>query len=177
MRDRSTFLYMEPADPKNDDFAQCGTCIEWIKDKDRCYLHRTSDEIDADDSCGLYVEGEPRSGLKPLGLVTPKVSGLVDEQTRCHNCNAYDGRDQSHIHCDLYVQLNRMFPHVFDLKEEIEPHACCNAMEPGKRDPKRFGPYGPIPDADDPKVGGLVTRLRKSGQISDRMAGAHMKKR
>ncbi len=160
-RDRSTFLYMEPAQPGNDDFAQCGTCIEWLSDISKCRLHGKGDDIDADDSCGLYVEGEPQQGLEPLGLVTPEISGLVDEQTRCHNCNAYDGRDQQRIHCDLYVQLNRILPELFELEERVEPNACCNAMVPGKRDPSIFGPYGPIPDGDDEGAkGGLLARMQ-----------------
>lgn len=177
-RDRSTFLYMEPADDNNDDFAQCETCVEWIKDTDRCYLHRKHDEIDGDDSCGLYVEGEPRTGVEPIGLVTPEVSGLVSEQTRCHNCNAFDGRDPNRIHCDFFVQLNRMLPKLFNLKERIKPNACCNAMIPGKRNPKIFGPYGPIPDADDQNAkGGSIVRAGLVRQSALNVSSKHARKK
>lgn len=159
MRDRSTFLYFEPH-PDTPEHAQCGTCRNWNPNK-LCYWLRQQDHPDDGDSCGMYGQGKPSKDIIPTGQYTPKDVGLVSEQTRCQNCDAFDARDKSNLHCDLYVQLNRMFPKLFKLDIKVKPHGCCNAMEPGQRDPKRFGPYGPIPDADDPKVGGLIMKVIK----------------
>jgi hypothetical protein len=166
MRDRSVFLYMEPS-PDTPEFAQCGTCSNFIPDAERCFWFSEQDEVDSDDSCGLYVQGDPHGGRVPTGLMEPKVAGFYEGKVRCQNCNAVDNRDPSRIHCDLYVQLNRMMPRIWDLEEKVKPRACCNAFEDGPRDPERFGPYGPIPDTDDPKVGGLISTMitrRSSGR-------------
>jgi hypothetical protein len=149
---------MEPS-PETDKFATCGTCARFNREKGRCYWFSNSkaDEVDENDTCGLYVQG-PNTTEEPRSLVTKKEAGFFDGPPQCRRCNAFDNRDKSHQHCDLYVQLNRMFPNMWKLKEEVKPHACCNAWEGGERNPKRFGPYGPIPDPDDPKVGGSIMK-------------------
>lgn len=156
MRDRSAFLYMEP-NPETDKFATCGTCASFNREKKRCKWFGPNDEVDENDTCGLYVQG-PNTNEAPTGFSTKKEAGFFDGPPQCRRCNAYDARDKSRIHCDLYVQLNRMLPKQWKLDEEIKPHACCNAWEGGDRNPKQFGPYGPIPDKDDPKVGGLIDK-------------------
>jgi hypothetical protein len=156
-RDRSAFLYMEP-DPDIKDFAQCGSCMHFIPDEGRCFWLSDKDEVDADDSCGFYAQGKPAGG-KPSGQYTPETLGFYEGKVRCENCDGYDDRDKDHIHCDVYVQLTRMLPHIWKLDEKVKPHACCNAYANGKRDPKNFGPYGPIPDPDDPHVGGLISKM------------------
>jgi len=144
---RATFLYMDPQAPK-DEFAQCGTCVHWIEGQDLCELHRPRDHIDDDDSCCLYVHGKPAGGT-PESLVTPQESGLVSRQVRCMNCIFFDPDTEPRKHCDLYTQLNRMMPAVFDLDRYVNEHGCCNAQTPGKRNPKVFGPIGPIPGPQD----------------------------
>jgi hypothetical protein len=161
MRDRSTFLYFEPK-PDTPEHAQCETCCNWNPNK-LCFWLGKNDHPDGDDSCGMYGQGKPSTDIVPTAQYTPKDVGLVSEQTRCENCNAFDSRDKTNLHCDLYVQLNRIFPRLFKLDVKVKPRGCCNAMEPGKRNPKQFGPYGPIPDADDPNVGGMIAKLLKSG--------------
>lgn len=158
-RDRSAFLYMEP-NPDIKDFAQCGSCMHFIPDSKRCFWLGDKDEVDADDSCGFYAQGKPDGG-KPSGQYTPEVLGFYEGKVRCQNCDGFDDRDNKNIHCDVYVQLTRMLPHLWDLDEKIKPRACCNAFYVGKRDPGHFGPYGPIPDADDPLVGGLISKMSK----------------
>jgi hypothetical protein len=158
-RDRSAFAYMEP-DPDTKKFAQCGTCAMFLRKVERCHWLGPDDKVDADDSCVMYVQGEPSDDpkAKPTGALEPKTVGLFDGRVRCENCNAHDFRDPARKHCDLFVQLNRMFPRMWNLKTEIKPHACCNAWAPGERDPKNFGPYGPLPDQDD--SGGILFRRK-----------------
>lgn len=166
-RDRSAFLYMEP-DPDTPDHAQCKTCFNFLRGVGRCHWLQEDDEIDFDDTCGLYGQGTPNDdpNAKPSGQYTKETVGFFDGRVTCHRCNAYDDRDKSHIHCDLYVQLNRMLPQLWKLKEEVIPRGCCNAWGEGKRDPKRFGPYGPLPDADDAGSGGILAQmLKKSGTL------------
>ena len=128
---RATYLYMDPLAPANQ-FAQCGTCVHWIKAIDRCELHGPKVDIDDDDSCCLYVHGKPQ-GQTPDGLVTPHESGLsVSRQVRCINCMFFDATTEPHEHCDLYTQLNRAFPLIFDLDRYVKSHGCCNAQTPGR---------------------------------------------
>jgi hypothetical protein len=160
LRDRSAFLYMEPH-PDIPDHAQCGSCENFNDVKGVCRWLSKTDEVDADDSCGLYAQGAPSADIEPTGQYTPEEVGFYDGKVRCQNCNALDARDAKRIHCDLYVQLTRMFPRLFKLDERVKPRGCCNAFAPGKRNPKNFGPYGPIPDPDDPNVGGLIMDVMK----------------
>jgi hypothetical protein len=171
MRDRSAFLYMEPSS-RADEFASCGTCANFIRGRKRCYWFSDRDTVDEDDTCGLYVQGtNAGDDTKPSGLSTKKIAGFLEGRVQCKRCNAFDGRDKSRPHCDLYVQLNRIFPRVWRLTEEVKPNACCNAWDKGERNPRNFGPYGPIPDADDPNVGGTIAavdKLKSRGLISER---------
>jgi len=159
-RNRSAFAYME-GKPDTPAFAQCSTCTMFLRGVGRCHwLGET--EVDGDDSCVMYVQGAPNDDpqAKPTGKLKPSTVGFYSGKVRCQNCNAFDSRNPNDLHCDLYVQLNRMFPRMWNLDRKVERHACCNAWAPGKRDPKNFGPNGPIPDADDPKVGGLIMKVK-----------------
>jgi hypothetical protein len=139
---RATFLFMKAKAPKKK-FAQCETCIHLNPEADECELHRPQDDIDEDDSCGLYAHGTPAGG-KPMSIVTPKESGLVSRQVRCENCAFFDPNSEDEPHCDFYTQLNLILPKVFDLDRYVGPQDCCNAQTPGARNPKVFGPFGPI---------------------------------
>ncbi len=158
-RDKAVFLYMEPK-PDTPQHAQCATCRKWGRLNQRCDELQRNDDVDKGDSCGLYSQGAPQLYANPSGQYTKKVVGFVSEKTRCENCNVFDNRDPDpkEWHCDLYVQLNRLLPRLFKINIYVKPRGCCNAMVPGKRDPERFGPYGPIPDADD-KGGGLLLKV------------------
>jgi hypothetical protein len=177
-RDRSAFAYMEPH-PDTSQFAQCGTCAMFLRGVGRCYWLGAHDQVDSDDSCVMYVQGRPddRRDARPTGILKPETVGFYSGKVRCENCNAHDFRDPARKHCDLFVQLNRMFPEMWDLKTEIKPHACCNAWSSGERDPKNFGPYGPMPDADDPRAGGALSKLLGSKNADDavRLARAVVK--
>lgn len=144
---RAAFLYMDPKAPKTR-FAQCGTCPHWIEGNDLCELHPPDVDVDDGDSCGFYVPGKP-AGVRPMGLVTPKESGLVSRQVRCENCMFFDSKTEAREHCDFYTQLNRMFPSLFNLDRYVDRHGCCNAQTPGYRDPKVFGPIGPLGNGQD----------------------------
>ena len=161
-RDRSAFLYMEPH-PNNPDFAQCGDCMHFIPGAQRCIWFGKDDEVKAEDSCGFFAQGDPSDDQTPRGLFTKEELGYYSSgPVRCENCDGFDARDKSRMHCDVYVQLNRMFPKIWNLDEKVKPKGCCNAFGAGKRDPKNFGPYGPIPDADDAGAGGPITKLIKA---------------
>ncbi len=160
VRDRSAFGYMEP-DPNIKEFAQCGSCAMFLRKVGRCHWLRKNDKVNDDATCIMYVQGTPNDDSKaePTGSFDPETVGFYDGQVRCENCNARDFRDPYRKHCDLYVQLNRMYPNMWKLETKVEPRGCCNAWSPGDRNPKQFGPYGPLPDADDQKHGGLLFRL------------------
>jgi hypothetical protein len=150
---------MEPH-PSVSNHAQCGSCHNWGKGNKRCYYLQAKDKVDADDSCGLYGQGKPQATVEPSGQYTKAELGFVDEQVRCENCREFDNRDPKHLHCDFYAQLTRILPLQFQLDKNVNPKGCCNAMMPGPRNPKNYGPYGPIPDADDPGAkGGLITKI------------------
>lgn len=129
MRDRSAFLYMEPS-PDTPEFAQCGTCTHFIPDTGRCFLFSDKDNVDADDSCGLYVQGEPQGGREPSGSVDPDVAGFYKGNVRCENCVSLSGET-----CGLFKKLNRFMPGVWNLDELVKPRACCNAFEGERSDP------------------------------------------
>ena len=159
---RATFLYLDPVEPK-DEFAQCGTCIHFIEGRNLCEIHSADDDIDDDDSCGFYLHGKPQKGIEPKGIVTPEESGLVSRQVRCENCTFFDPDTEPREHCDLYTQLNRMMPSVFDLDRYVKRQACCNAQTPGKREPGVFGPIGPLEEDAEHKADakGLVGKARQ----------------
>lgn len=126
MRDRSCFGYMEP-DPAIPDFAQCGSCQLFIKDRERCYWLSDKDDVDADDSCIMYVQGEPMPGVcMPTGSLTAKEVGFTKAKVRCENCNAFN-KDKSG--CRLFAELNELLPRVFKLDNKVKPKACCNAWD------------------------------------------------
>lgn len=156
---RATYLYMDPKAPKGQ-FAQCGTCAHFIEEKDRCELHGKDDDIDDDDSCGLYVRG-PASTGEPQGFVTPEQSGFVSREVRCENCMFFDPDSEPREHCDLYSQLNRILPKLFDLDRYVKAQGCCNAQTPGKRNPKVFGPIGPLGEKgeDSDSVDGMKNAI------------------
>lgn len=162
LRDRSAFAFFEPH-PNIPDHAQCSSCSKFLRAIGRCFTMKEDDETAGGDTCVMYEQGEPNDdpNAKPSGQYTKKDVGWYSGKVTCQHCNVYDDRDKANIHCDLFVQLNRTFPRIWKLNEKIKPRTCCNAWGKGKRDPKRFGPYGPIPDADDPNVGGPLADLAK----------------
>lgn len=139
----ATFLYMDPRKPEKK-FAQCATCVHFIRDKGLCEWMSADDKVGNGYSCGFYVPGENAVGKEPLNLITPEEAGLVERQVRCENCVFFDPNTEPRKHCDLYTQLNLILPGVFDLDRYVDEYGCCNAQTPGKRNPAVFGPFGPI---------------------------------
>ncbi len=142
---RAAFIYLEPKG--RDDkgvFAQCWSCRMYVpevsgRDGGRCVIHGSEVDIDADDSCGFWVDwptpdGEPnpevvadhaRELAKGIpGSVKPVESGLVDERVQCRHCEFAEAEAE---HCGLYAKLNRRLGSEFDADPKIKPHACCNA--------------------------------------------------
>ena len=119
--DRSAFIYLPPKG-KKDEFAQCGTCIAFMPDRERCAWFGKDDHVIADASCALYVHGKPNNDQKIIGSVTPKQAGYVEAQVRCENCHYVKGQK-----CTLFEKLNKALPNIFKLDTKIEDKACCNA--------------------------------------------------
>ena len=122
---RDAFGYLEPRE-KEEAFAQCATCALWLKGKERCFLHGAGVKVDEDDACNYYCPGEPMEEGKPLGVLTPEQSGLVGREVGCRHCRFFVGGDR----CNLYTELNRAMPTVFQLDVTVHPLACCNANSP-----------------------------------------------
>jgi hypothetical protein len=142
---RAAFIYLEPK-PRDDNgtFAQCWSCRMFVPevtglDGGRCIIHGSKVDIDADDSCGFYVDwptedGEPNPQVvhdhaeelaKNIpGSVTPEESGLIDDRVQCHRCAFAEAGATV---CGLYRSLSRARPRIVDLDDRIKPHACCNA--------------------------------------------------
>lgn len=121
---RDAFLYMDPKQPK-DAFAQCATCGLYVGGTERCSILGPAVVVKAGDSCGLYAHGSPNPDLPIHGLVSPEEAGLVHRQVRCENCTYLTPAG-----CDLYWQINKKFPDLFDLNNDVDPQGCCNAQTP-----------------------------------------------
>lgn len=124
---RDAFIYLEPTyATTKETFAQCGSCALFNRDNSLCLIMDIG--VVAGGSCDFYLEG-PQRFDEAYALVTPFEAGYVERQVRCENCAyAMSGR------CGLYLQLNSMFPDIFDLDPRISPYGCCNANTP-KADP------------------------------------------
>jgi hypothetical protein len=119
------FLYLNP-EPGVEDFAQCFSCRDWVRDDDRCVIHGPHVRVPGTASCGLYVCGEVQpSGTETIAVVSTQESGLVDREVRCENCRHSQGTT-----CGLFILLNNELPDTFEIDTEIEPKGCCNAQQP-----------------------------------------------
>lgn len=121
--DRSAFIYLEPRG-EVDQFSQCGTCVAFLPEKQRCAWFSKDDKVIAEASCALYVNGEPNDDQEIRNSVIPKDAGYVEEQVRCENCTHV--KDSN---CSLYQKLNQALPELFDLDSKIEDKGCCNAWQ------------------------------------------------
>lgn len=121
---REAFGYQSPKEPK-DQFAQCKTCVRWTGE--RCMILGSDVEALAGDSCNEYIHGKPAldQAGKEKALMTPEEAGYVRRQVRCENCAYANPKDKT---CGLYKALNKQNPSAFDLDENIDPKACCNAQ-------------------------------------------------
>lgn len=119
---RYAFLYL---DPKGDhqSFAQCKSCVLWTSpEKNRCMILGPNFPVDSDDTCSLYVPGEPNPNGECLPLITPEEAGYESRQVRCENCKYFD---ESRSICELYDKLNQTSD--FDLDIHVNKYGCCNA--------------------------------------------------
>ncbi len=124
--DRSAFLYFDPKAPKSR-FAQCGSCMMFVPDHERCTIHGPDVPVAAGSTCGLYVHGKPMPGAHVMCAVTPEESGLEHRKVRCENCAWFDA---ARSRCKLFGALNAMAPATFALDLRVEPQGCCNANTP-----------------------------------------------
>lgn len=120
---RDSFVYLSPKAPKSR-FAQCGTCMMFRPATEQCAIFGPNKKVSGrDGSCGMYEWGKANH-LPVHEVMTPEQAGYVERQVRCGNC--YYGGPK----CGLYMALNKALPEKFDLEEEIEEFACCNAQTP-----------------------------------------------
>jgi hypothetical protein len=119
---RDAFLYLDPKHPR-DEFAQCGTCSEFMSNKGWCAILDTG--VYTDSSCGFYLHGTPTDEQNPKKLVSAKEAGLVHRQVRCENCKFFVSKTSI---CSLFVRLNNEFGNIFDLDTKVSPKGCCNAQ-------------------------------------------------
>ncbi len=122
---RDAFIYL---DSDEGDFAQCGRCWQFNAEKGRCCILGPDFEVDADDSCCLFVEGSWVEGQPLVERISPEDAGFVEREVRCENCE-YGGTGE----CQLYKMLNEKFPDVFQLETSISAKACCNAQTPKQK--------------------------------------------
>jgi len=118
---RDAFLYLDGDDKR---FAQCGTCVFG---KSKCALAGGQSVNPTIGSCGFYVRGPAIPRTRPFAKMTPEQMGYVERQARCENCKHIEIEDRE---CDLFEQLNRALPELFDLDEKVHLHGCCNAQVP-----------------------------------------------
>lgn len=163
---RDAFVYMEPEAPQ-DEFAQCSTCTRWTgPDHRRCLILGPDLKADADDTCGLYVPGDPSpdSAGREEALVSPEEAGFREGPVRCENCVSFRPGDGVRGTCRLYVDLNAELPEQFDLDPDVHSRGCCNAQkpqeeaeaavpDPGLPEGGEAG-AGDVPEAPAPDVGG-----------------------
>lgn len=72
----------------------CGNCIMWVANEDRCVIHPRDLRIGEDEMCGYHVFGQPmpkwmdHPGIMP---VTPDISGLrmAGPGVACASCVFY----------------------------------------------------------------------------------------
>ena len=127
--DRSAFLYMEPSRKSygsKDLYAQCASCMMWLKNKLQCMIHSPKVKATWDTTCGLYVNGEPAEKGSAHPYVTPKESGAVKSLVQCHRCKYFSKVTHK---CLLFVAINNARETKDESKlypERVHPNGCCN---------------------------------------------------
>ena len=144
---RSSFLYFHPiaVDPR--EFAQCGTCQNYVPDDDRCVLLSSDFEVNEEDACNMYLPGQTAPETAPkFELWTPDVVGFYRGNVRCENCVYFSDQDNL---CGFYKILNQQLPSLFDCDPNVQPQGCCNAFTPvddneGLQDYRQVKDYVPV---------------------------------
>lgn len=124
---RDAFIYLDPKSPE-DKFAQCETCMMWTGPEHKiCTILGKEVTVNAEDSCGLYVHGDPmpEEAEHAVKLVTPEEAGfLANTQVRCENCGSFDAGRST---CIAFEEINKALPEQFDLTSKVKAKGCCNA--------------------------------------------------
>ena len=124
--DRDIFIYLEPQkNQSKKDFAQCGSCFMFMPGKERCSIFPEDFKVVADASCSLYVYGQPTDDQAWKTAVDPEAAGYVKGQVRCENCKWLDPGNK----CGFFAYLNEKMSDTFNIDEQVEPKACCNAWQ------------------------------------------------
>lgn len=118
------------ATPNHDGSAKkCGNCAFWVKDHERCVLHRRSLVIPQGFVCGYHVEGS-LSETSPFNFVTPldpALSGLEDAKaidgTSCGTCRFFEHLEGSKGLCHGVAAKSGEPP------AKVEILGCCGRWE------------------------------------------------
>jgi 2,3-bisphosphoglycerate-dependent phosphoglycerate mutase len=104
---------------------RCRECLLFIPDTKRCAVHGPDDEILPEDTCGLFVQGKPLPGLRPMSCVNKVESGYTATKkgSSCGNCEYY---------LPTRRDCTRVDPESpGDDPGFISPSACCNSFDDG----------------------------------------------
>ena len=117
--DKQAVLYLYTLGPDS----ECRDCMMWIPDHERCTVHGEGDAIRGVGSCGFFINGKPAKGEEPMGLITVRQSGYVENPYgtgfSCKRCTFWE--DQK-LGCRI---VNPNSPG--DTPGIIHGDACCNA--------------------------------------------------
>lgn len=130
---RDVFLYMAPkGEAEEKDFAHCGSCVLFTGAT--CFWFTKDFDVEADDSCALYVHGAPRLRLrgKEINACSPQEAGFVHHKVQCQRCIHFSGKE--HGVCGFFETMNKESPALFDLDTSVYHAACCNAHQPKKKE-------------------------------------------
>lgn len=108
---------------------KCGNCAFWVKDHERCILHKRSLRVSQGMVCGYHIEGylsEPRpfNFIEPLD---PALSGLVNvsriDGTSCGSCKFFEFSGGSEGLCHGVAGKSGEPP------AKVEVLGCCGRWE------------------------------------------------
>ncbi len=105
----------------------CGNCIQWMPDVERCAIHPQDLKIDSDEWCGYHMfgppSGKPHKGVVP---VTPDISGLKDvgAGAACGGCKFYTDQGGNSGLCSGISNPDTRKPPV-----QVDTYAACARYE------------------------------------------------
>jgi len=108
---KAALLYLEPHSVKKD-FAQCSTCMMFMKKESQCMIHKKDIKVTGDMSCGYYIEGKPMEHHTMDG----KETGLYTGNVRCENCKYFEPPGNCHALEETGAE------------HDVKHDGCCNGF-------------------------------------------------
>lgn len=107
---------------------RCVNCVFWVPSKGLCTLHAADIRVDAQDTCGFHIFGEPADNwnmFSGIQHVKPEMSGLRDAGSgvSCANCKYYQVVDQTDGLCRAVAGKNGKPP------QPVESLGWCSRYE------------------------------------------------